>query len=290
MKITRVLGTRGELPEKTLDSYKKLLQTAIKARKNAYVPRSNYAVGAAVLTDTGKIYTGSNMEFTSFIDHAEMVAVGKAIASGEKKIVAISTFGSKRGEPLDYDQTPPCGNCRQALFDLNPKMKDIEAHGPHTIHIYTASQNLPKGYFRKREPFVPPQEIPHSHSRLIQEAFKARSHAYVPKSRYPIGAAVEADGKIFKGSSVDISSFPLDPIRLALASAISSGKTKIKRIAVVAGNNPSRGEAPPNLNPDSLEALRRLAPNAQILLPDKSGHFVSFPVKKFLTRFPGNRD
>lgn len=90
----------------------KLIQSAIEARKWAYAPYSHYAVGAALLTDSGRVYDGVNIENAAFPATicAERVAVFKAISEGEKRFTAIAVATSNGGYP--------CGSCRQVLAEF----------------------------------------------------------------------------------------------------------------------------------------------------------------------------
>lgn len=90
----------------------KLLDMAIQARRWAYAPYSNYAVGAALLTSSGKIYDGVNIENAAYPTTicAERVAVFKAVSEGERDFVAIAVVTSNAGTP--------CGSCRQVLAEF----------------------------------------------------------------------------------------------------------------------------------------------------------------------------
>ena len=92
----------------------KLAKAAQKAKLNAYSPFSKFRVGAALLTEDGKIYTGCNIENSSFglTICAERVAIFNAISSGASKFTAIAVVSD------NYGFTPPCGACRQVLSDL----------------------------------------------------------------------------------------------------------------------------------------------------------------------------
>jgi cytidine deaminase len=89
-----------------------LVQTAIEARHWAYVPYSKYAVGAALLTTSGKIYDGVNVENAAYPTTmcAERVAVFKAVSEGELHFEAIAVVTSNGGSP--------CGSCRQVLAEF----------------------------------------------------------------------------------------------------------------------------------------------------------------------------
>ena len=97
---------------------KSLYELAVTARDNAFAPYSNYRVGAAVLGESGKVYTGSNVEISSFslTCCAERVAVFSAISAGERKILAGAVVTGDKEIPT------PCGACRQVLHDFGPDM------------------------------------------------------------------------------------------------------------------------------------------------------------------------
>lgn len=100
-----------------------LIQEAFLAREQAYCPYSDFAVGAALLTGSGKIYHGCNIENASYsvANCAERTAVFKAVSEGEKEFVAIAVVGGKKGTP-PVDYTYPCGVCRQVMAEFgNPE-------------------------------------------------------------------------------------------------------------------------------------------------------------------------
>ena len=90
----------------------KLIQRAVQAREWAYAPYSNYTVGAALLTTSGRIYEGVNVENAAYPDSmcAERVAIYKAVSEGERKFVAIAVVTKDGGSP--------CGSCRQVLAEF----------------------------------------------------------------------------------------------------------------------------------------------------------------------------
>ena len=89
-----------------------LIQKAIEMRSQALAPYSNYKVGAAVLTDSGKIFGGCNIENSSYslTICAERVALFKAVSEGETKFKALSVSTNNAGMP--------CGACRQVIWDI----------------------------------------------------------------------------------------------------------------------------------------------------------------------------
>ena len=93
----------------TDDLQNTLIQTAIQARKWAYVPYSKYRVGAALLTSSGRVYDGVNVENAAYPTTicAERVAVFKAVSEGERDFQAIAVVTENGGSP--------CGSCRQVL-------------------------------------------------------------------------------------------------------------------------------------------------------------------------------
>lgn len=98
--------------------YKELIELAIKAREMAYAPYSEFAVGAALLCKDGTVYTGCNIENSSFgaTNCAERTAIFKAVSEGAGDFEAIAVVGAKLGEPLMF--CPPCGICRQVMTEF----------------------------------------------------------------------------------------------------------------------------------------------------------------------------
>jgi len=96
----------------TNDIRTRLIQLAVEARQWAYAPYSNYRVGAAALTSTGRFFTGCNVENASYPNGlcAERVAVFKAVSEGEREFLAIAVVTSNGGTP--------CGACRQVLAEF----------------------------------------------------------------------------------------------------------------------------------------------------------------------------
>lgn len=95
-----------------------LILEAKKVSENSYSPYSNYMVGAALLTNDNKIYTGCNIENNGIQSIcAERVAFSKALSEGQKEFKAIAVVG-KRREEVKYKETLPCGYCRQFIQEF----------------------------------------------------------------------------------------------------------------------------------------------------------------------------
>jgi cytidine deaminase len=95
-------------------TYPELATAALEARELAYAPYSHFAVGAAVLTSSGRVFRGGNIENAAYpmTCCAERVALFSAYAAGERTIVAIAV-----ATPTD-DVASPCGACRQVMIEL----------------------------------------------------------------------------------------------------------------------------------------------------------------------------
>lgn len=100
---------------------KELVRLAIAARKNAYVPYSHYAVGAALIAGSGKVYTGCNIENAAYTPSncAERTAIFKAVSEGERTIekIAIVAAPEQLSAPFPAYATP-CGVCRQVMTEF----------------------------------------------------------------------------------------------------------------------------------------------------------------------------
>ncbi len=96
-----------------------LLSLAIEARERSYCPYSGFSVGAALLTKSGKIYYGANIENSSYTPTvcAERVAFFKAVSEGEREFAAIAIAGGEKGKEPKAD-FPPCGVCRQVMSEF----------------------------------------------------------------------------------------------------------------------------------------------------------------------------
>ena len=102
-----------------------LCRLAVAATKNAYAPYSDFCVGAAILADSGKVYTGCNVENASFsvTNCAERTALFSAVAAGERSFSALAVAGGKNG--VIDGVCLPCGVCLQALSEFCKPETDI---------------------------------------------------------------------------------------------------------------------------------------------------------------------
>ncbi|MEM4723927.1 MAG: bifunctional UDP-N-acetylglucosamine diphosphorylase/glucosamine-1-phosphate N-acetyltransferase GlmU [Candidatus Hadarchaeum sp.] len=114
-----------------------LIALATEARQRAYAPYSHYRVGAALLTASGKVYTGCNIENVSYglTVCAERVAALKAVCDGEREFVAIAVVTENGGAP--------CGACRQVLAEFGPEMRVLATDVSGNHKVYTLRELLP---------------------------------------------------------------------------------------------------------------------------------------------------
>jgi cytidine deaminase len=127
-----------------------LIQTALHVRRWAYAPYSHYAVGAAVLTASGRIYDGVNIENAAYPSGtcAERVAVFKAVSEGEREIVAVVVATENGGTP--------CGACRQVLaeFGVHAEVFIVDMTGKVKLEA-TLDQLLPGAFGPEKLPKKP---------------------------------------------------------------------------------------------------------------------------------------
>ncbi|OBR97135.1 MULTISPECIES: cytidine deaminase [Clostridium] len=127
--------------------YKNLVSKAFEGRKNAYAPYSNFKVGAAVLAEDGKVYTGCNIENASYgaTNCAERTAIFKAISEGNRAIKAIAIVG------VENDYTYPCGVCRQVIAEFASKDAEIILGKGEGEYIVKTLNELLPGAFTKED-------------------------------------------------------------------------------------------------------------------------------------------
>ncbi|MDO4632541.1 MAG: cytidine deaminase [Eubacteriales bacterium] len=129
----------------------KLIRTAFEAREKAYVPYSHFAVGAALLTKEGRIYTGCNIENAAYTptNCAERTAVFKAVSEGERALQTIAVVGGREAEGEgEVDYCPPCGVCRQVLQEFcDPETFEVILAKSETEYkILKLKELLPYGF------------------------------------------------------------------------------------------------------------------------------------------------
>lgn len=124
------------------DARKELYVKALEARENAYAPFSGFKVGAALITEDGSIYTGVNIENSSYgaTICAERTAFVKAISEGHRKFKAIAVTAGDEEEAL------PCGICRQFMFEFSPEMEVITGTDISDLDVRTLEELLPGGF------------------------------------------------------------------------------------------------------------------------------------------------
>jgi cytidine deaminase, homotetrameric len=124
-----------------------LIDEAIQAREKAYVPYSNFKVGAAALFEDGKIYSGCNIENASYgaTNCAERTAIFNAVAKGNRVLKAIAVIGDTNSF------TSPCGICRQVIaeFAESPEIKIIIIKNHKEYIVKTLDEILPGSFTKK---------------------------------------------------------------------------------------------------------------------------------------------
>ncbi|HEY9189050.1 MAG TPA: cytidine deaminase [Ignavibacteria bacterium] len=102
-----------------------LIKVAFDSLQHSYSPYSKFRVGAALLCKNGKVFTGTNIENSSYslTICAERTAIFKAVSEGEREFETIVIATESK------ELTPPCGACRQVIYEFNPKMKIILTNG-----------------------------------------------------------------------------------------------------------------------------------------------------------------
>jgi len=119
--------------------YKELANQAIKAKSVSYPPYSNFHVGAALLTEEGKVYLGGNIETSSYslTICAERTVVFKAYSEGERNFKAVAIASDAP------EFCPPCGSCRQVMLDLCGDIDVVMVNHKMEIKTMKLSQLLP---------------------------------------------------------------------------------------------------------------------------------------------------
>lgn len=122
--------------------YTKLLKAAAAAREKAYAPYSCFKVGAALLTKSGKIYCGCNIENAAYSHTvcAERTAIYQAVCAGEKDFQAIAIVAE-----LDHPASP-CGACRQVMAEFSEDMEIIMANTQGKAVVSSIKELLPMAF------------------------------------------------------------------------------------------------------------------------------------------------
>lgn len=127
---------------------KKLIDTAKRARENAYAPFSNYKVGASVLSSSGKIYSGCNIESAVYTltTHAEMCAIDKMVSNGERKLIKLAVVVQNKKPQA------PCGLCRQKMSEFADGDAEIldTVLDKDIVNIFTLSELFPVAFTSER--------------------------------------------------------------------------------------------------------------------------------------------
>ncbi len=129
----------------------KLVKEAFEARKMSYAPYSHFHVGAALLTKSGKIYRGCNIENAGYTptNCAERTAFFKAVSEGEREFEAIAIVGFADGVTPDLEEYAyPCGVCRQVMREfVNPEeFQIVVASREDHFKTFTLEQLLPESF------------------------------------------------------------------------------------------------------------------------------------------------
>lgn len=128
-----------------MDKDLELIEAAKQVRELAFAPYSNFRVGAAVRTKGGKIFTGCNIESAAYSGTvcAERVAIWKAVSEGEKEFESIAVVADTQ------ELTPPCGACRQILWEFGGGMTVTFANLKGDLEIVQMKDLLPRAFDTK---------------------------------------------------------------------------------------------------------------------------------------------
>jgi len=112
------------------------------AKRRAYAPYSGFRVGAALLASDGRIYSGCNIEISTFALTicAERTAIFKAVSEGDRNFKAIAVVSD------DPEYTPPCGACRQVLMDLAGNIDFLMVNKAGNVKIMKLNKLLPHAF------------------------------------------------------------------------------------------------------------------------------------------------
>lgn len=121
---------------------KELIRKALEARENSYSPYSHFKVGSALLTKSGKVFLGTNVENCGYSPSncSERSAFFSAVSNGEREFEKIAIVGS--GNDIAY----PCGICRQVMVELAPNIQIICAKDEENFVVTSMDELLPNAF------------------------------------------------------------------------------------------------------------------------------------------------
>jgi cytidine deaminase len=136
-----------------------LVQAARAAADRAYAPYSRFRVGAALLTRSGRVFTGCNVENASYglTNCAERGAVFNALSEGEREFRAIAVYADTKAF------TAPCGACRQVLAEFAPNLEVVLANRSGETRTTTLGRLLPDQFGRRKGPQMLALAVPQAH-------------------------------------------------------------------------------------------------------------------------------
>lgn len=127
---------------------KEMIRMALDARKNSYVPYSNFRVGACLQTESGEFYIGCNIENAGYTatNCAERTAFFKAVSEGKRRFQRIAIMGGYDEKDMDF--CPPCGVCLQVMMEFcNPETFEIVlGNAKGEIKVLLLKKLLPMGF------------------------------------------------------------------------------------------------------------------------------------------------
>ena len=127
-------------------NYSELLQIAIKSKANSYSPYSKFRVGAVLVSSEGNLYSGVNVENSSYglTTCAERTAIFKAVSEGEKNFKTIVLASDSD------DFIPPCGACRQVMMEIcGPELEVVLSNSEREIRILKLKELLPLSFSKE---------------------------------------------------------------------------------------------------------------------------------------------
>ena len=124
-----------------MEIYQKLYEKAREALQHAYAPYSGFHVGAALLTESGQVFTGVNVENATYgaTICAERTAIVKAVSEGHRAFAALAVVSSQ-------GEVSPCGICRQFLYEFGEDITVVTGEDQEHLHICPIKDLLPGGF------------------------------------------------------------------------------------------------------------------------------------------------